>query len=63
MDVAAWLRGLDLERYAPAFLENRIKAAVIGFMACPNHVGPGSLDPLRGTYWPKKLSVALSSHR
>src|SRR6516162_372427 len=27
------------------------------------HVGPGSLDPVRGTYRPKKLSVALSSHR
>src|SRR6478672_5661861 len=29
MDVAAWLQGLDLERYAPAFLENRIEADLL----------------------------------
>jgi class 3 adenylate cyclase/tetratricopeptide (TPR) repeat protein len=29
MDVAAWLQGLGLERYAPAFLENRIEADVL----------------------------------
>jgi class 3 adenylate cyclase len=29
MDVAAWLQGLGLERYAPAFLENRIEADIL----------------------------------
>jgi hypothetical protein len=29
VDVAAWLRGLGLERYAPAFLENRIEADLL----------------------------------
>src|SRR6185295_7280341 len=29
MDVAAWLRGLGLERYVPAFLENRIGADIL----------------------------------
>jgi hypothetical protein len=29
MDVAAWLQGLGFERYAPAFLENRIAADVL----------------------------------
>src|SRR5271169_3355397 len=29
MDVAAWLPGLGLERYAPAFLENRIEADIL----------------------------------
>ena len=29
MDLAAWLRGLGLERYAPAFLENRIEADIL----------------------------------
>jgi class 3 adenylate cyclase len=29
MDVAAWLQGLGLERYVPAFLENRIEADIL----------------------------------
>jgi class 3 adenylate cyclase len=29
VDVAAWLRGMGLERYAPAFLENRIEADLL----------------------------------
>jgi class 3 adenylate cyclase/predicted ATPase len=29
VDVAAWLQGLGLERYAPAFLENRIEADIL----------------------------------
>ena len=29
MDVAAWLQGLGLERYVPAFLENRIDADIL----------------------------------
>ena len=29
MDVAAWLQGLGLERYAPAFFENRIEADIL----------------------------------
>ena len=29
MDVAAWLRGLGLERYEPAFRENEIGARVL----------------------------------
>ena len=29
MDVAAWLHGLGLERYVPAFLENRIEADIL----------------------------------
>ena len=29
MDVAAWLQGLGLERYVPAFLENRIEADML----------------------------------
>src|SRR5947207_15260352 len=29
MDVAAWLQGLGLERYAPAFHENRVKADIL----------------------------------
>jgi class 3 adenylate cyclase/tetratricopeptide (TPR) repeat protein len=29
MDVAAWLQGLRLERYVPAFLENRIEADIL----------------------------------
>jgi class 3 adenylate cyclase len=29
MDVAAWLKGLGLERYVPAFLENRIEADLL----------------------------------
>jgi class 3 adenylate cyclase len=29
VDLAAWLRGLGLERYAPAFLENRIEADLL----------------------------------
>jgi hypothetical protein len=29
MDVAAWLRGLGLERYEPAFRENEIDAEVL----------------------------------
>jgi SAM (Sterile alpha motif) domain-containing protein len=29
MDVAAWLRGLGLERYEQAFLDNEIDEAVL----------------------------------
>jgi class 3 adenylate cyclase/predicted ATPase len=29
MDIAAWLHGLGLERYVPAFLENRIEADIL----------------------------------
>ena len=29
MDIAAWLRGLGLERYEPAFRENEIDAEVL----------------------------------
>ena len=29
MDVAAWLQGLGLDRYVPAFLENRIEADIL----------------------------------
>jgi hypothetical protein len=29
MDVAAWLQGLGLERYAPAFVENKIEADIL----------------------------------
>ena len=29
MDVAAWLRGLDLERYEAAFRDNEIDEAVL----------------------------------
>jgi len=29
MDVATWLRGLDLERYAQAFRDNHIEAEVV----------------------------------
>src|SRR5918998_1692935 len=29
MDIAAWLRSLGLERYAPAFRDNEIDAAVL----------------------------------
>jgi hypothetical protein len=29
MDIAAWLRGLGLEEYAPAFRDNRIDAEVL----------------------------------
>ena len=29
MDVAAWLRGLGLERYAPAFRDNEIDGEVL----------------------------------
>ena len=29
MDVAAWLQGLDLERYAPAFRDNEIDWRVL----------------------------------
>ena len=29
MDVEAWLQGLGLERYAPAFLENRIETDIL----------------------------------
>jgi hypothetical protein len=29
MDIAAWLRGLDLERYEAAFRENAIDAEVL----------------------------------
>jgi SAM domain (Sterile alpha motif) len=29
VDVAVWLQGLGLERYAPAFLDNRIEADLL----------------------------------
>ena len=29
MDIAAWLRGLGLEEYEPAFRDNRVDAAIL----------------------------------
>src|SRR5215469_1409043 len=46
MDIEAWLQGLGLERYAPAFRENEILAG-----AAKAHHG-GSQGSWRGAGWP-----------
>jgi hypothetical protein len=41
MDVAAWLRGLGLERYAPAFRDNDIDGEVLPELTSDDLIGIG----------------------
>ena len=41
MDVAAWLRGLGLERYAPAFRDNYVDADVLPDLTAEDLIGLG----------------------
>src|ERR1700730_2168890 len=41
MDVAAWLRGLGLEQYVPAFRDNDVDGEVLPEPAGDDLVGPG----------------------
>ena len=40
MDVAAWLPGLGLERYAPAFRDNEIDGEVLPELTAEDLIGP-----------------------
>ncbi len=42
MEIAAWLRGLGLERYEPALRENEIDADVLPELTEAHPVAPGS---------------------
>ena len=41
MDVAAWLKGLDLERYVPAFRDNDIDAEILIRLTADDLIGLG----------------------
>ena len=41
MDVAAWLRGLGLEQYEPAFRDNDIDAEVLPELTAEDLIGIG----------------------
>ena len=41
MDVAAWLRGLGLEQYAPAFRDNDVDAEVLPELTAEDLIGLG----------------------
>jgi class 3 adenylate cyclase len=41
MDVSAWLRGLGLERYAPAFRDNDIDAEILAELTADDLIGLG----------------------
>ena len=41
MDVVAWLRGLRLEQYAPAFRDNNVDGAVLPELMAENLIGLG----------------------
>jgi len=53
MDVAAWLRGLGLEQYEPAFRDNYVDADVLPDLTAEDLIGLGvtaiaAEQPLRG---------------
>jgi hypothetical protein len=41
MDVSAWLRGLGLERYTPAFRDNDIDAEILAELTADDLIGLG----------------------
>ena len=41
MDVAAWLRGLGLEQYAPAFRDNDVDGEVLPELTADDLIGMG----------------------
>ncbi len=41
MDVAAWLRGLGLEQYAPAFRDNDVDGEVLPELTADDLIGLG----------------------
>ena len=41
MDVAAWLKGLGLERYLPAFCDNDIDAEILPKLTADDLIGLG----------------------
>jgi hypothetical protein len=41
MDVSAWLRGLGLERYTPAFRDNDIDAGILPELTADDLIGLG----------------------
>jgi hypothetical protein len=55
MDVAAWLRGLGLEQYAPAFRDNDVDGEVLPEMTADDLISIGATS----VGHPRKLLAAM----
>jgi hypothetical protein len=62
MDIAAWLRGLGLERYAPAFRDNDIDGEVLRRLTADDlrELGVASIGHRRRLLMPLQGSRVLS---
>jgi SAM (Sterile alpha motif) domain-containing protein len=57
MDIAAWLRGLGLEQYAPAFRDNEVDGDVLPDLTAEDLIGLG-VTPVGH---PRKLLSAIAA--
>jgi SAM domain (Sterile alpha motif) len=61
MDVAAWLRGLGLEEYAPAFRDNDVDGEVLPQLTANDLISIGATSVGHRRKLPAAIAVILSA--